>query len=456
MRSLKAWILGLAILSTLASAQDLERLPRFPGGADSEPPPPPTSAAHRNLILMIGDGMGVAQRTAARLITVGSEGRTEIDRLPGLCLVTTWSADAMTTDSAASATAYACGVKTNNTVLGLDRSGNPIPSILELAKQAGYATGLVATSDLTDATPAAFYAHTASRVRWWEILDQLLQVAPDLLLGGGRSAWIADGVDLDGDGLSDSRRHALPSASARRRSPLDLARAAGYRIAMTDDELTRAGPEGGKLLGLFAPHHLAYEKDRFAGGPQEKSAADQPHLADMTRAALERLTKTGEKGFFLMIEGSRIDMAAHEGDAEAQVWETVAFDEAVGVARRFAAKDRHTLLIVTADHETGGLFLPGWRRSDGTIGFQRGREIIAKRDARGMSLPTRTDPAPPAFHLGCVRHVTLGVPEDDPGAGRGEHTAVDVPLAHMGPGAEGLHGVIDNSDVFEVMADYLF
>ena len=212
MRSIRALIRSIALLSTLtfASAQNLDRLPRFPGGADSAPPPPSPTLARRNLILMIGDGMGVAQRTAARLMTVGSEGRTEIDRLPGLCLVTTWSADAMTTDSAASATAYACGVKTNNTALGLDRTGNPTPSILELAQQAGYATGLVATSDLTDATPAAFYAHTGSRVEWWEILDQLLRVAPDLLLGGGWSAWIADGVDLAGTPFRAPRSASVP------------------------------------------------------------------------------------------------------------------------------------------------------------------------------------------------------------------------------------------------------
>jgi len=452
-RRVLPWLLIAALASAIAWAQDLQRMPRFSGGAD--PPAARAAAPRRNVILMIGDGMGLAQRSAARLMAVGSEGRTEIDRLPGLCLVTTWSADAMTTDSAASATAFACGVKTVNGALGLDRNGKPRPTILEQAGAAGFATGIVTTAALSDATPAAFYAHADSRHDWWQMPEQLIRAAPDVALGGGWSTWLAAGTDLDGDGESDSRRHTLPGAGAGETAPIERARESGYSVVFDATGLRETEARSGKLLGLFAAHHLAYEKDRFPGGEAERSAADEPRLAEMTRVALERLANAGEQGFFLMVEGARIDMAGHEGDAKAQVWETVAFDEAVGVARRFAERDGRTLLIVTADHETGGLFLPGWRRSDGTIGFPRGREILAKRDERGMPVPGRRDPAPPALLLGCVREHTLGLPPDDPKAGLGEHTAIDVPLAHLGPGAERLHGVIDNTEVYYVMADYL-
>lgn len=444
----------------LASVLTLWVLPVTPGsarpgfkGIDGAPGPPSHGPSEkRNVILMIGDGMGTAQRTAARIFSQGSEGRTQMDRLPGLCLVTTYSADAMITDSAAAATAMASGIKTNNNFVGVDPERRPVPTILEMAKERGFATGLVTTSTLTHATPASFAAHVDNRNDWNAILWDMLETGPDLMLGGGLVQWIPTGTDFDGDGRDDSARSRLMGPGEAERNPHAEALAAGYTIITRAEDLTRPAT-GTRLLGLFSEWHMASEKDRR----EQPAESREPSLADMTRSAIARLSsRTDTAGFFLMVEGARIDFAGHGSQPVVQAWETIGFDEAVGVAREFALQDGSTQLLVTADHETGGLVIPGWYQTDGTIQTYPGREVIGPRDRHGLPSSDTEDPVRPAFVLSVNQGLTLGLPPEDPMHLRGEHTAVDIPLGHLGPGTQDLAGVIDNTDIFDAMSNWLF
>ncbi len=268
------------------------------------------AAGVRNVILMIGDGMGVNQVTLARLI----HGRLAMDDFPHTGLVLTQSADSLVTDSAAGATALATGHKTNNFTVGQDPAGKPFESLAALAKRRGQSTGLVTTARLTDATPAPFAAHVANRKMEPEIANQLAASGVDVLMGGGAKFFPADVT----------------------------AKFAGYDIVR--DSAALAAARGPKILGLFAPGHLPYVVDRTT----------EPSLTDMTRKALATLSRN-PRGFFMMVEGERIDTAGHSSDAASVVNELLEFDATVAVAREFARTHPDTLVVVTADHATGGL-----------------------------------------------------------------------------------------------------
>ena len=300
-------------------------------GAQAQSPRP------KNLILMIADGCGPASITMARDYARAVLGRDELalDAIQ-TGAVRTGSASSRVTDSAAGATAYACGVKTYNGAIAVDTAGRPLATLLEAAKARGMATGLVATSRITHATPAAFAAHVPQRAMESEIAAQMLAQRVDVLLGGGWSYF-------------------LPTAEGGRRQDgrnlLREAEAMGYQVVRTAADFRRGVRR--PVLGLFGPDHLPYEIDR---DPEEV-----PSLAEMTRAALELLADDPD-GFFLMVEGSRIDHAGHANDAAAHVREVLAYDEAVAVVLDFARRDGQTLVVSVADHETGGLSLGRPRR----------------------------------------------------------------------------------------------
>lgn len=318
----------------------------------------------KNVILFIGDGMGPTVLTATRLFKVGEEGNLEMMKLPRSARIKTFSNDAQTTDSAPSMAAYTTGVKMNNEVIamssdtkavapGKDVNGNktvnncssdngkPVPTILELAKAAGKSVGAVTTTELTHATPAATYAHICHRDAAYDIaaqavpggagFNQALGDGVDVLMGGGANHWTPYSASNKG-GRNDNR---------------DLTaemKAQGYSYVTTQSELAKV--TSGKVIGLFSSKsHLDYELDRVAKG----AANTQPSLSEMTAKAIDLLSKNSQ-GYFLMVEGGRIDHALHGTNAKRSLTDAVALDEAVKTALGKVDLS-NTLIVVTADHD---------------------------------------------------------------------------------------------------------
>ncbi|NWG00652.1 MAG: alkaline phosphatase [Thermoanaerobaculaceae bacterium] len=462
-------------------------------------PAPPRQAA-RNVILLIGDGMGLAHRVAARLflhgVVAGRPGALlAMEQLPVAGFLATSSLSGLVTDSAAAAHAMATGTKTANGLLGVFPDETPedsndnaaieeLPSLL--ARRRGMVSGVVTTADVTDATPAGFLAHAADRGSAELIARGELAAASAgylrILLGGGRRHFAAAGGAL-----------------------LGAFRQLGFATPTTAAEL-EASVAGGaeRILGLFHDSHMntAFDLQRRGDPEVIKNFPEQPTLEVMTRAALAVLARHRE-GFFLLVEGAHIDRQAHIADQERMVWEVLAFDRAVAAAVAFANTSNSdadpgndTLVIVTADHETGGVVLPGM----GDAAHLGTREYLQTYDAGGLpptndadgdgfpdsvdgpakvvihfgACPDRYEdwqsqprPVPPA--LGRVGRDRFVHPNPERDGGRGVllggvtpvqvpaegyaptqcvHTAVDVPLSALGPGAEQLAGVKDNTQVF--------
>ena len=285
------------------------------------------AAAPKYVFLLIGDGMSVPQRMVAGEFSRKVYGRTlAMNHMPFTAMTRTCSADSLITDSAAAATAIACGQKTNNHFSGVDPDGKPLESCAVLAKRAGKKVGIVTTVTITHATPAGFYAHRQSR-------GDIEGIAADLA---------ASGFDLFAGGGLEVDRH--------KSQAYENAEKAGYRIVRKRDEFLALKPaEGARILTRFTNGPLSAAIDRDAA-----VAEKQPTLAELVTKSIELLD--GEAGFFLMAEGGRIDWAGHSNDAATNLRDVLAFDEAVEVALDF--QKRHpdeTLVVVTGDHETGGL-----------------------------------------------------------------------------------------------------
>jgi len=290
--------------------------------APARPAPSPV-AGPRNVVLMIGDGMGTAHVTSAKV----AAGRLEMERLPVGGIVSTWSASALVTDSAASGTALATGHKTVNGTVAMSPVGVALRTVLDHAEDRGMATGLVVTCSITHATPAAFVAHVAGREDNLEIAQQIAASDVEVLFGGGWSHFLPA---AEGGGRHDG----LDLLSAiRERMPVALA-PAEFR-ALGDTE---------RAAAFFAPDHPGRARER------------DPDLRELTWKALEVLSRDDD-GFFLMVEGSQIDWGGHENDHAWIVDEMLDFDAAVGVVMDFAERDGRTLVVVTSDHETGGYAL---------------------------------------------------------------------------------------------------
>ncbi|MCL1887643.1 MAG: alkaline phosphatase [Kiritimatiellaeota bacterium] len=298
--------------------------------------------APRNVIIMIPDGAGDALFTLARWHV---NEPLAVDAMPA-GRVRTYASNNLVTDSTAAATAMSSGVKTHNNAINIGPrenfyrvadapevpAGQPVATLFEAAKRAGLATGIVTTDTLTGATPAAFGGcHTMSRKSHDVIARQLTAQQPDVLLGGGMLMFQSEARGgMRGDGLD-----------------LDLAWAAAGGAFVTN-RAQLAAHTAGRVMGVFAPWTMTPAMDRAAFAPHE------PSLPEMTHHAL-RLLEKNKNGFFLMVEGGRPDHAAHVNDTAMAVTELVEFDKAVAVALQFARRDRRRLLIVAADHETGGL-----------------------------------------------------------------------------------------------------
>ncbi|HET7094089.1 MAG TPA: alkaline phosphatase [Thermomicrobiales bacterium] len=395
-----------------------------------------TNPRARNIILFIGDGMGQAHRFAGQLFAAGRGGRLAMDRLPHVGMMSTLCVDpaSFVTDSAAAATAIATGVKTANGAVSVDLDGAPHPTILELARRSGRATGLVTTCQLTDATPAAFGAHVPHRSDQSEIARQYVEDASvDLLLGGGGAYWRPAGGPTpwprDPD---DPRDRALGTAG-------DLTRAAaehGYAVVTAADALheavRRPTDKPPKLLGLFANQELFRQTAEGLGDRYDPPVS----LAEMTEAAIDVLSRN-PRGFFLMVEESAIDRMAHHNNAPMTIKGVLELDRAVQVALAFAERDPDTLIIVTADHECGGLAIAG--SHDPPYPYEPGGGLLDTVLA-GEDGPFPIADAANGFVMGWA---TTG------------HTAAAVPITAQGPSAERIAGPIENTDLFGIMAGAL-
>ncbi len=343
--------------------------------ADTSPDATPAPQT-KNVIFFLGDGMGVATITAARIFSVGEDGSLTMDTLPETGWVRTYSHDALVTDSAPSMAAYMTGVKMNNEVISMTpettairpgagntvnncaangANGAPVVTFLEQAKAHGYATGVVTTTRVTHATPATTYAHICHR-------DLENDIASQLVPGGANfNAALADGIDVVFGG---GRKHFLPtSAGGARTDGRDLTAeliAHGYTYAGSRADFDAIDPATAtRAVGLFTASHMSYDLDR--------NPAVEPSLTEMSTKALGILQKSG-KPYFLMVEGGRIDHALHESNAKRALVDAVAFDNALkAVIEKAKQTDpdlEHTLIVVTADHDHT-MVLNGYARRTG-------------------------------------------------------------------------------------------
>lgn len=320
----------------------------------------------KNVIFLIGDGMGLAHVSSAMGTSASP---LNIERTTAVGLQKTFSLNSYTTDSGAAGTALASGTKTYNGAIGVSPGGLPARSVLEIAEEKGLSTGIVSTSAVTHATPASFYAHQSSRISYFDIAKDLLKSSIDVIIGGGYDHF------------------------ANRPDKINLAdslRAKGYDVETSLDMILKS--KAIRLAGFTAPQQNPYRL---------KGRGDM--LPASTGKAIEILSKN-PLGFFLMVEGSEIDWAAHANAPDTLIDETLDFDRAVGVALDFAEKNGKTLVVITGDHETGGV-------------------TILKGDLKS-------------------RKVSINFATKD-------HTGIMIPVYAFGPLAEKFTGIYDNTTLFE-------
>jgi alkaline phosphatase len=319
--------------------------------------------APKNIILMIGDGMGLAQVYSGM---TANGGHLFLENFKNIGFSKTYSSDKYVTDSAAGATALSSGVKTYNGAIGVDPDKKPVVNIVEMAIKKGLKTGLVSTSSITHATPAGFIAHADSRKSFDDIALDFLKNDIDVFIGGGKKNFEKR---KDGKNLSQELKDK------------------GYQVLYNIEDIKNV--KSGKLAGLTAEDH-------------NKSMPERGEMLVPATQTATRLLSQNKKGFFLMVEGSEIDFSAHKNDTPGVVLEMLDFDKAIGAALEFAASNKETLIIVTADHETGGMTL-----QDGD--YKTGK-VIAKYTTGG-------------------------------------HTGIAVPIFAFGPGAEQFTGFMENTDI---------
>lgn len=317
----------------------------------------------KNIIMMIGDGMGVAQVFAG---LTANGGHLFLDNFKQIGFSKTQSSNKYITDSAAGGTALSTGQKTYNGAIGVNTDTIAIKTILEMAEEKGMATGLISTSAITHATPASYIAHQGSRGSYEDIAADFLKTDIDVFIGGGYKHF---------------------TQRADKRDLIKELQQKGYKVLLDMDEIAKV--KSGKLAGLTADEH----NEVF---PKRKM-----NLPLSTQTALNILNQN-KKGFFIMIEGSQIDWGGHENNTIYVDNEMLDFDRAIGKALEFAAKDGETLIIVTADHETGGMALVDGNMTSGMV---------------KAAFPT------------------------------GDHTGTMVPIFSYGPGAENFTGIIENTDI---------
>ena len=459
----------------------------------------------RNVILFVGDGMGIATVTAARILDgqqhggTGEENVLSFERFPATAFSKTYTLDFQVGESAGTITAMMSGEKTHSSVIGEGPAVKPgqcdaqsqagIPTLLEEAKDRGLATGVVTTTRITHATPAGTYAHSPSRD--WEsdvttpadaqalgcrdIARQWVEFSHgngiDVILGGGRALFLpretADPERADQHGVRADGRNLIDQWSAGHPQRAFVWNAQ----QLTDVAVT----QGAQLLGLFEPDHMHFEADRAT------DAGGEPSLAEMTAKAIVVLSQN-KKGYFLLVEGGRIDHGHHAGNAYRALTDAIAFADAVAVADRLTnAKD--TLLIATADHShtltisgypargnpilgkarapDGSLELDGSGKPYTTLGYANGPGALEASNVQGAGtkhfahFAQQFDPAAVARpDLTDVDTTAPDYLQESAIPGPAEtHGGEDVPVYARGPGSEAVHGVIEQNRIYFIMKD---
>ncbi|MEU9195053.1 alkaline phosphatase [Streptomyces hundungensis] len=459
----------------------------------------------RNVIYLLGDGMGRTHVTAGRERFYGAQGKLNMERLPYTGAVATYAVEkgtdqpSLVTDSASSATAWSSGVKTYNAAIGVDSYEKRRVTLMEQAKAAGFATGNVSTAEITDATPAAQFSHAllrgcqgptysdaaclpknadgsyekapADKTLITPIAEQIARNGTaDVVLGGGLARFEPD----DQKALQKQGYQVLGSFG----DPKLPAQNADSQKVATKADLDKA--RGRKVVGLFNRGNLTVEQAK-AGLPANAPQKQEPTLAEMAKKSIDLLDGRSRKGFFLQIEGAQIDKRSHANDAAQTLGEVKAFDDAVKAATDFAKRDGHTLVIVTADHECAGF------------------NIVEKgtyTNAEAVAPPANTDAGNPANNSGTSRPTsgakdsarstgiangtgagdvknfapaTFRTPDDprsvkdgSPEASlwltylSGNHTGADVPIFAYGPGADRFAASQINTDLYKKMYGSLF
>ena len=444
----------------------------------------------KNVILLVGDGLGPTHIEAARIRYHGPAGRLALEQLPRRGMVSTYSVEPnsarpdLVTDSASAATAWASGVKTYDNAVGKDAFGRVVPSLMDEAKESGMRTGNVSTAEITDATPAAMVAHVSRRGCQGPdfaagacqepgqepdqpVAEQIARApVADVIFGGGLSRFEPDDQEaMQGNGyavLGSFGDPALPAQSE-----------ASQAVASGDELDGVTGPDR-RVIGLFNRGNLTVEKYKRENPASPQ--AREPSLAAMTAKAIDLLADSRQarrRGFLLQVEGGLIDKRSHANDAAQTLEEVRAFDEAVRVAVDFARRDRRTLVVVTADHETAGF------------------SIIAPdtiTNAEATNPPGNTDPGNPANASAPGRSpaantkdaarsrgianggagggtpsfgpATFRTPDDPPDVadgtpeaslwtayGSGNHTGAGVPIYAFGPASDQFASPMDNTDI---------
>ncbi|PHV05615.1 alkaline phosphatase [Janthinobacterium sp. BJB412] len=435
----------------------------------------------KNIIFFLGDGMGPSTITASRIYKYGEDGSLAMDKLERTARVKTYSNDAQTTDSAPSMAAYMTGVKMNNEVIsmsantvatnpGKDANGNlgvnncaagngsAAATILELAKAKGKAVGSITTTELTHATPAATFSHICNRNAQYAIAAQLVPG------GAGYNAALLDGVDVL---MGGGRNHFTPFDAASNktgradgRNLLTEMAAKGYVVAANKAEMNAAAA-GKKFIGLYSSKsHLEYELDRSATPPLGEGAS-QPSLAEMTVKAMDLLAQNKD-GYFLMVEGGRIDHALHGTNAKRALTDTIAFDDAVKAALDKAKLSdptlANTLIVVTADHDHTLAFNGYGKRGNPILDINRGyKDNLPSKDADGNSYTTLVfgnGPNRPNTRASLDSATVLAdnyLQETGVRLASETHGGGDVKLFATGAGAKPFKGTLDNTKVFSLL-----
>ncbi|MCM3672019.1 alkaline phosphatase [Mesobacillus maritimus] len=452
----KKWtkkLVPVAVLSTVAFGSLFSGLTDAEASKNKEQQ---NNGKIKNVIVLIGDGMGVSYTSAYRYLANDPETKiaepTAFDPyLVGQQMTYPEDPEENVTDSASAATAMAAGIKTYNNAISVDNDGSEVKTVLEAAKEKGKATGLVATSEVTHATPASFGAHDPSRKNMNSIADDYYdelingEHKVDVLLGGGLSNFDRKDRDLTDEFQTD-----------------------GYSYVTNKEDLLKDKNE--QILGLFAPVGLPKMIDR----PEET-----PSLAEMTDAALSRLSQDKD-GFFLMVEGSQVDWAGHDNDIVGAMSEMKDFEKAFQAAIEFAKKDKHTLVVATADHSTGGYSIG----ADGIYNWfsepiqaaKRTPDFMAEKIANGADveetlkkyidqkiLPLTNEEIQSVKEAaGTKKTVDIDNAIEEifnkrshTGWTTGGHTGEDVPVYAYGPQSEKFAGQIDNTQIAKNVFDAL-
>ena len=313
--------------------------------------------------MMIGDGMGISQISSSMY---SSNNYTPLERSEFVGLIKTHSLDDLVTDSAASGTALSSGVKTYNGVLGLDQNYNPVKTILEICRDEGYMTAIIVTSTIVHATPAAYYSKSKSRYEYQKIADELLKSNVNFFVGGGEKYF----------NNRDDKRNLMEEMR-------------NYSFVNSLEDYRNINS---KNIGFFT----AYDD------PIQKNFGREPSLYDIIEATIQKL-KNFDNPFFILVEGSQIDWAEHDNDPEYLLSEMLEFDEAIDISYKYAEESKNTLVVVTADHETGGAAIVSGNLEESVVKINYSSE---------------------------------------------DHTSEMVPVFSIGPYSENFKGVYDNTEIF--------